>query len=270
MLSKDKTYLSILSLFGMLVFSTLFINFNNLHFYLHTVRKRDLASQTIKTQPRDSFRELECYQNIYRGLFNKSQIVEGHESINKFMVAIDIDSHVNDTKVSTRSNNTLSKRELDDLLKILYSHKAFLADAHLLSKIEFLDSSINKKSKLSGHAIYKTSTFKSVDAYLNNQINETVLLTFGVEYESIEKLKDLEYDLSSNLKTQCHFRRESAKIELLSRDKNILAGFYIYCHKLVVHLPVFYTRGDFLWVSNDNFKTNLPRVFGDKPRSMNK
>jgi hypothetical protein len=271
MVFKEKTYLSILSLFRILVFSTLFINFYNLIFYIHKVKKRDLSPKMIKLNSIDSYREVECYQNIYRGLYTKNQVVKGHESINKFIVALDIDSHVIDTKFQVRSNNTLNKRELGDLLKIFYFNQAFLADVRLLNETEFVDSSINKKRKLSNHSIYKTKTFKRIDSYLNNDSYETVLLlTFGMKYENIKKLKNFENDLTSNLNPHCYFRKESVKNEQLTRIKKILAGFYIYCSKLVIHIPIFYSRGNFLWVSNDNLEANLSRVFGDKPRSMNK
>jgi hypothetical protein len=269
--NHQKNYISILLLFGTLVFSMLLINFNNLNFYLHTVRKRDVSSQLVDKASANIYKELECYRNLYKGLYNKSQVIKGHEEMNKFIVVAqdELKNHTH-PKNPSKSNKTLSKLELRDLFKIFYFNRAFLADAAILSRTEFVDASINLKTKLSSHAIYKTKAFQQIDKYLNKHSSEAIFLTFGYKYEGLEELRNLKNDLNSNLNAECTFHEEFTKSESLSLNRNFLTGFYIHCNQLVIHLPIFYIRGAFLWISNDNFGKNYPKVFGDKHRSMNK
>jgi hypothetical protein len=264
---KRNRNLLFVNLIGLITFLVVYTNFDTFETYTEIE-----SEQFLLRTPRSIYKKLECYQKIYRGLYNKTHVVKGNENINKFVVVTRFDLNTSYTKIPlTSSNEKLDKTELSDLIEMLFSSQAFLADAKILNETEFVDASITKKTKLSSHAIYKIRNFAQIGQYLKNSTNSTTFLTFGFEIETLQKLKDFEYKLDRDLNPKCAIQKASVQNEILIKSKSILAGFYIHCNKLVVHLAVFYTRGAFFWISNDDYSDkNASRVFGDRPRSMNK
>jgi hypothetical protein len=50
----------------------------------------------------------------------------------------------------------------------------------------------------------------------------------------------------------------------------ILTALYIECAGITFQICVVYERGSFLWIASDNYKNELPKVFGDTARAINK
>ena len=53
-------------------------------------------------------------------------------------------------------------------------------------------------------------------------------------------------------------------------EKSVKTMFYFKCSFVTIQLSVFYTRGEFYWIGNDNTKQSEPHWFGDLPRGINK
>ena len=51
----------------------------------------------------------------------------------------------------------------------------------------------------------------------------------------------------------------------------ILTSIYIKCNQVTTQLSIFYPRGNFLWVPEDNFQAyGHKKMFNDYPRGFNK
>ena len=52
-------------------------------------------------------------------------------------------------------------------------------------------------------------------------------------------------------------------------DKTVPTIFFIKCTSYVIQLSIFYKRGDYYWIGDDNTKKSKPKWFGDFPRGIN-
>jgi hypothetical protein len=190
----------------------------------------------------DPYEEADAYQNLYRGV---------HESYKKSRFKL-VKINRNEEMVTNNRLARLDKSEINKLFSYLYSNRAFLSDVQFLKEFELSDN----------------DSIKIVDEYSENENKEAVFLTFGIVYKSLLELKDLENEFfDSSFSSKCDFKKSF--VENKSLEGNVLASFCLVCQDLVVHLPVFYSRGDFFWISHDDFVFSK-KVFGDKPRSLNK
>jgi hypothetical protein len=262
-LSRKKVSFVLALLIAVSLFLLIHLNASNFH------RVSNLLLIRNYSDVHNGYEELNAYETLYKGIFDKASVLKGNEKINTFFV-VTSDEDTMSHRANVASSTKFDQYKLGHLFQLLYLNRAFLADTHLINKTEFLDKTINRTTKFSSDVVNKTRTYEPIDRYLKTQNIDSLFLTFGIEYNNIKQLDKFESDVKPNLDPECIFHRETVKNEALSQNKNMIAGFYIRCSKLVVHLPIFYTRGAFLWISNDNFDESYPKLFGDKPRSMNK
>jgi hypothetical protein len=198
------------------------------------------------------YKEINAYETLYKGIYDKEEHIRGHENINSFRV-VSIRS-INRT-TSKKTLDKLNRTEIGQLFGLFYSNKVFLADVELIEKT---NNALKLHSKL--------------NTYLESDQDERLFLSFGYRYRNLSELENLEDDFFfSNLSLKCDLKQAISREAGLSENGRILAGWYLVCQGLVLHLAIFYPRGDFYWISSDDFYLNGGRkVFGDKARAIKK
>jgi hypothetical protein len=226
--------------------------------------------QEFSTQVKVCFyEEIDAYRVLYKGIYDKEDFIKGNKDINNFRLVKIRKSH---EKPHTSASKKLSEPETGELLNFLYSNQAFLVDLDLFTQLTSTNSEIDS-TILQTDKVNKIKRYKKLDELIDNKSNKKLFMSFGIVYESVYQLKEIGAEYSkSSFSFKCEFKRASTLIrDFVAENETVLTGFYLSCKDLLVHLALFYKRGDFHWVSNDDyFHGGVKTTFGDKARAFKK
>jgi hypothetical protein len=152
----------------------------------------------------------------------------------------------------------LNDDELVSLFKLFISHKVFLIDVNRLKELKALfNLNVATESSYSANKVI----LKLPSYHLKNEI---VYITFGINLHDFEQFhQSLEQNVN---KQKCDL---VYGVNEYSEEK-VLTNMYILCEKLTAQIALFYERGSFLWIGDDHYRFTDRKVFGDKPRALNK
>jgi hypothetical protein len=236
--------------------SRLLLTFTFLLVLLAVVFNRDFFAKHRPAKASNEYIEINAYKTLYKGVYSSDDFIQGHEQINHFKLLVLVYNN-RTSPPAMLSQEKLDRADRDALLNFLYANQAFLADVSILNESTVSTVRFDLTKKLNEH---------------RTQSSKSTFLSFGVLYVSINKVKELEARFfNSSLSRKCDLRQSLVRNVNLAENAEILAGWYFVCANLVVHVALFYKRGDFLWVSSDEYFLNgEQKVFGDKPRSLSK
>ncbi|RNA30947.1 fukutin isoform X1 [Brachionus plicatilis] len=97
----------------------------------------------------------------------------------------------------------------------------------------------------------------------NSEFEQTDFFTYGLEINRV-----LSFIKAFNLNAlPCQMILTSSH----SFNKTFPAAIYIKCVQFIVHIPIFYPRGNFFWIPCDNYQlNNRVKLFNDHQRALNK
>jgi hypothetical protein len=235
------------------------------------VRYVDLEQSSAKLSYIYSFEDLDGYDALYSNVYNRDEIVNDPSHRGFWLLGV---SETKDTLRFTMidKENKLESEELGKILSILYRNNAFIADVQILNELKFIKMKVSKlHKKLRTNSTYKVKTFSKIAKYFDSSFKkdnpEFVYLTFGIS--DLVLLKRLDKDLLYDMNSKCKYRQMSTNYSDID-EKYILSNMYVVCHKLVIQIAVFYTRGHFLWTTIDSYHKGPEKLFGDKHRAMEK
>jgi hypothetical protein len=152
----------------------------------------------------------------------------------------------------------LNNDELISLFKLFIAHKVFLID---INKLKELKASFDLNVATESAYSVKKIILKLPSYHLKKDF---VYTTFGIHLADFEQFQqDLELKVN---KQKCDL---VYGVNDYSEEK-VLTNVYILCKKLTVQIALFYERGSFLWIGDDHYRYTDKKVFGDKPRALNK
>ena len=179
---------------------------------------------------------------------------------------------LNNDGVTVANDKKLTKVELNAVFDLFYKNEVFLIDVNLLKNIQLADAESQSTSIPQfqpGSKLNKIKAFDTIDNYLNNPEADlstelSYLITFGVNYKSFDSLNR---DLVEKLNPSCKFKQMTG----IYVKENVLTSLYVECKQITLQISVFYERGSFYWIGSDTHSLkNNKKVFGDKPRAMNR
>jgi len=213
---------------------------------------------------------LSCWQKCHSSQIQVFEMFEAYnkqmnlsETKYKFVLLASRNSYLPNIYYSNtpRQNliqETLNDDELVSLFKLFISYKVFLIDVKRLKELK-AQFNLNVATE-SSYSVNKV-ILKLPSYHLNKGF---VYITFGIHLHDFEQFhKSLEQKVN---KQKCDL---VYGVNDYSEEK-VLTNMYILCKNLTVQIALFYERGSFLWIGDDHYRFTDKKVFGDKPRALNK